>query len=260
MNSVSSGVNPQFTAIAAVIAAVISLIGVVLTIVFNVHISKRNNEIQRELAQKNIDANLKAKARIEWITEVRQRAANLISGLVRLKDASDLEHDTMWTKIVEETELLKLYFGSFGMSEIKKYDRNILFLEDSNKKKNIHIFLFIDDMLKSYSKKGKSSYRFTLSRKKNIENRLHAISDEMSKISEYTSTGLDEDEEVMIEQVPFKGHEGEYSNLNQKYFSILSSLDSINTKIEKYDRLTNDFEKIISIYLKIEWEAAKRGE
>jgi len=51
----------SFAALASFVAAVLAY-----------RSSSKNSKIQKEIAQQQIDANLKAKARIEWIQEVRQ--------------------------------------------------------------------------------------------------------------------------------------------------------------------------------------------
>ncbi|MGX7702460.1 hypothetical protein ACWPXT_07590, partial [Enterococcus faecium] len=47
--------------------------------------SSKNSKIQKEIAQQQIDANLKAKARIEWITEVRNLVSKYLSYLFDIK-------------------------------------------------------------------------------------------------------------------------------------------------------------------------------
>ncbi|PJK24557.1 hypothetical protein [Enterococcus mundtii] len=46
---------------------------------FEVQMLAREQEFQEKLTQKQIDANLKAKARIEWITQVRVQSADFIT-------------------------------------------------------------------------------------------------------------------------------------------------------------------------------------
>ncbi|WP_217265792.1 hypothetical protein [Enterococcus silesiacus] len=64
----------------------------------------RNNKIQKEINQQNIDANLKSKARLEWINNVRKETSELLSlsgrrqaytykleNLYKMGDYSDVE-------------------------------------------------------------------------------------------------------------------------------------------------------------------------
>ena len=41
--------------------------------------SSKNSKLQKEIAQQQIDANLKAKARIDWITKVRDETADFVT-------------------------------------------------------------------------------------------------------------------------------------------------------------------------------------
>ncbi|MDQ6112794.1 hypothetical protein [Enterococcus gallinarum] len=63
-------------------AAIVALIGSVISGIFSwlgyVN-AKKNAESQQKIEQKKIDADLKAKARIEWITQVRIEAADFIT-------------------------------------------------------------------------------------------------------------------------------------------------------------------------------------
>ena len=70
-----------------VITALIAFGGVLLSILgstvgtyfLNKKLNKANNEVQKEISNRNIDANLVAKARIEWIHETREISADIIS-------------------------------------------------------------------------------------------------------------------------------------------------------------------------------------
>jgi hypothetical protein len=68
-----------------VVAACIALFGVFVSItgsyITNERITKKSLDVQKELAKENINANLVAKARIEWIQNVRKDSSKLISAL-----------------------------------------------------------------------------------------------------------------------------------------------------------------------------------
>ncbi len=49
-----------------------TILGIIVNVCINRSQTKKNHELQKEITQKQIDANLKAKARIKWIQEVRQ--------------------------------------------------------------------------------------------------------------------------------------------------------------------------------------------
>ncbi|ANZ99831.1 hypothetical protein BFC22_06845 [Carnobacterium divergens] len=69
-----------------VIAAFIALVGVIISVIGTSIASYYNNKIlnektllvQKEISSKSIDANLKSKARIEWIQNVRELIAEMI--------------------------------------------------------------------------------------------------------------------------------------------------------------------------------------
>ncbi|EMF0508745.1 hypothetical protein H5O67_001937, partial [Enterococcus hirae] len=100
------------------------------------------------MKQKEIDANLKAKARIEWINGVRQKSSELISLLLSLQKDEVVFHE-QWLKVEEVSELLKLFFSSIKIKEleteiyveedkiiISESVQIILFNENNNEEKN----------------------------------------------------------------------------------------------------------------------------
>lgn len=119
-----------------VVAACIALFGVLLSIIgsyiTNERITKKSLDVQKELAKENINANLVAKARIEWIQSVRKDSSKLIAAFynftsqsysisvyMNLTESSIREQkvneninklDIYQLTISEYTEKLKLYF------------------------------------------------------------------------------------------------------------------------------------------------------
>ena len=81
------------------------------------------------MEQKKIDANLKAKARIEWINGVREKSSELISLLLSLQKEEIAFHE-QWLKVEETSELLKLFFSSKTIKDIEKISMSkmIIFL------------------------------------------------------------------------------------------------------------------------------------
>lgn len=70
--------------------AIIALIGVLISLYLthssNEKINESNNALQQKIKNDEIDANLKASARIEWIQEVRKKKAKLIALCYRLQN------------------------------------------------------------------------------------------------------------------------------------------------------------------------------
>lgn len=107
--------------IIAIIVAVVSLIGVIVsTILTNKttkKISRDNAILQEKWNQKNIDASLTASARIEWIQNVRNATAELLGyyfDILNTADSTKIEEALINSQ--QKTELLALYFGpeNFG--------------------------------------------------------------------------------------------------------------------------------------------------
>ena len=62
-----------------------TIIGIIVNVCINVYQNRKNQSLQEKLKQKEIDANLKAKARIEWIAEVRNLVSKYLSYLFDIK-------------------------------------------------------------------------------------------------------------------------------------------------------------------------------
>lgn len=70
-----------------------TIIGIIVNVWINVSQNKKNQSFQEKMKQKEIDANLKAKARIEWITEVRYLVSKYLSYLFDIKILVSRMHD-----------------------------------------------------------------------------------------------------------------------------------------------------------------------
>ena len=103
--------------IIAIIVAVISLTGVIISTVWTNRttkkINKDNAELQEKWNQKNIDANLIAQARIEWIQNVRKTTSELLVhyfAMLNLANIKNINQELINSQ--EKNELLILYFGN----------------------------------------------------------------------------------------------------------------------------------------------------
>lgn len=253
----------------------IPFVGTILGIGANVYISFRQSkkqnefqkklnhqqqEFQKEMTQKQIDANLKAKARIEWITEVRKMSANLISSLVDIKNMNT-DYEEKLAEIGKEAELLKLYFGSYKTAEIKTYDLKILMNGESNDEKNPHMFLYIDNLLQLYGTKGRENINRTKQIYSTLKKESKVIRTRLDEISKYDAIGIDNDGDPIIDRVPLnETNKSELIYLRHQYTGALNEETNYRKKIEEYYNRTEEFEKIISLYLKIEWDKAKAGK
>lgn len=82
-------------------AVIVSLVNIIVTIVWN---------------KKKINADLKAKARIEWIQSVKEITANSIASIM---DLIESEGSPSWKKAYTQLNLLILQFGPNNAENIK---------------------------------------------------------------------------------------------------------------------------------------------
>ncbi|MHC5248273.1 hypothetical protein [Enterococcus sp. LJL90] len=271
------------------ITAILSLSGVIfsvgLTYLLNWRMSSRNERFQKELSLEHsseqkrleherkefeermqklqIDADLKASARIDWIQEVRKLTSKFVTNL-----NGHIESDNgSWPKIENDKNLFTLYFGPDSGPAIDNLNTDIFVDKDqivvtqeakrimlnsfTNSKKNNYIVKYIDVLFQFY--------------KNPIRNA------KMKKIKEleYNRELLYRHGDFEYEEV-FDEEEGQYITvvsdviLNDK---LQETEDRLNRKIEHLGLIANNyvndldfFNEIMRIYFKVEWNRAKKGE
>ncbi len=229
---------------------------------------EQQQEFEKKWNQKKIDADLKARARIEWIQRVREATAEFVTaGYDWFKGIRLIENSSI---IVQKGELLKLYFGKDVDDEEKsnkgelcsgndkKDEKNSDFLMDkkSNKGKNDAIVEKIQGMIdfftinKNYQKNNqddrekydecvKNLIRFICDHNENYD----SINDVYERL-EYDSVQLSD--EVLASE--------EYKDYQKISAKIQERENGFN--MGKLD----EFVDIIRLYLKIEWDRAKNNE
>lgn len=249
-NSISTG------DIIAIVVSIISLIGVILsTILTNKttkRINKSNNAMQEKWNQKNIDANLIASARIEWIQKVRNLSAELLSLYFSMLNSKETDKIQLaFNHSIEKTELLILYFGHED-NEIKNEDMSILLNKENNKGKNELIVSFVILLSQKFNKHNTFIQEGGLSKLQEAINKAQKEmydNVEMVKIGEYYH---EEAEEMM--------------DMEEPHFQTSDVLSVNRLETKKADKaneialLQNDLillRNIIRTYLKIEWNKAK---
>lgn len=122
------------------------------------YLGYKNKKFEEKWKQKQIDADLVAKSRIQWIQEARKHTADLISLYYKiLNEDNQNEIYKLISLAREKNELLILYFGpEKGENQyIKENDKDILMNEFNNKGKNVYIINFLErlfyDFLKYYA-------------------------------------------------------------------------------------------------------------
>jgi len=235
-----------WSAISATVSAISATL-VFVGVIMNIY-------TQRKIAKQQIDANLKAKARIEWISDVRGLAARFISNFYEIKK-NDTDFEEKFIEIFKDAELLKLYFGAYIDNKPANIDYDFLFNMKDNQNKNIQIFNFIDAMLGDLNEKSITQYKYNLKKYNDYKLKFKKYEDEMRKCCTFEI-----DEFGMYEEVPTEEKEAYHNHLFGELQDLKKESSLYYQNLRQYDQRITDFEKIISIYLKIEWEIAKDGK
>lgn len=243
----------------AIGVALLSFIGVLINAFSTNRMSKKinqnNNTLQEKLNQKNIDANLRAKARIEWIQNVRKTSAELISLYYELLNITD--KDRLLETFIssqEKTELLILFFGPEKQHKELTPEASIESVE-SNEGKNDLVVEFLSKLNKDFY----LYYKKALKDEKSELERIHK-----RRLSIMFEKPID-----YVELEPLYDDDGnECRNLEPIFDPALEEeVNKIEELIEKNAMFTNNLQErliqlrdIIRVYLKIEWNKAKKGE
>lgn len=217
----------------------------------------RNNKIQKEINQQNIDANLKSKARIEWINNVRKETSELLSlsgrrqgymskleNMYKMDNYSDLEKNEIEklnrntfevsNSITTQLYKLKLMFGpengeiledKYGLIIRNQWKELELFTIGTNSYQNESIMKDLIDMLRvKETNKGKNEIIVGL-----INIIILSVSYEPNLFEAEVKKARKEKRTVSL-------------HMHQNYL------------------LVKDLGNILRLYLKIEWDLAKKGE
>lgn len=225
-------------------------------------------EFEEKWNQKKIDADLKARARIEWIQRVREATAEFVTaGYDWFKGIRLIENSSI---IVQKGELLKLYFGKDMDDEEKSNKGELCSGNDKKDEKNS------DFLMDKKSNKGKNDA---------IVEKIQGMIDFFTINKNYQKNNQDDREkydECVKNLIRFiYDHNENYDSINDVYERLeydsvhLSDevLDSkeykdyqeISAKIQERENGFNmgkldEFVDIIRLYLKIEWDRAKNNE
>ncbi|HGF7579847.1 hypothetical protein ACJK20_04880 [Enterococcus faecium] len=232
---------------------------------FEVQMLVRQQEFQEKLTQKQIDANLKAKARIEWINGVRQKSSEFISLLLSLQK-DEVVFQEQWLKVEEVSELLKLFFNTSEKKQIEAeiYVKNnkiilgnegkrVLYNENDNKNKHIYIRRYIKCLIELYQS---GSYQHILKSRKDV---FKVFKNSSLKEADYIfNKGIDSEEKAKqkLDESDLADYLSNKINLesNEQLYVDLTK------RLINYHEAIDNFSEIIGIYLKIEWDKAKEGE
>lgn len=242
-----------------------TIIGIIVNVWINVSQNKKNQSFQEKMKQKEIDANLKAKARIEWINGVRQKSSEFISLLLSLQK-DEVVFQEQWLKVEEVSELLKLFFNTSEKKQIETeiYVKNnkiilenegkrVLYNENDNKNKHIYIRRYIKCLIELYQS---GSYQHILKSRKDV---FKVFKNSSLKEADYIfNKGIDSEEKAKqkLDESDLDDYLSNKINLesNEQLYVDLTK------RLINYHEAIDNFSEIIGIYLKIEWDKAKEGK
>ena len=247
--------------IIAIIVAVISLTGVIISTVWTNRttkkINKDNAELQEKWNQKNIDANLIAQARIEWIQNVRKTTSELLVhyfAMLNLANIKNINQELINSQ--EKNELLILYFGNDTTNIIEEdLNRESLLNEESNKGKNHLLVELLLDLAKRFS-------QYSIDVKNDRTSKLKNAVDEARK-EMYKNATMQKIGEEWIEDIDdfIPVEEPEYQEDDVQ--NLVRTESALKKERKKIEALQDDLillRDAIRTYLKIEWEIAKQGK
>lgn len=246
--------------IIAIIVAIISLLGVIVSTLLTNRttkkISESNEKLQEKWNQKNIDASLTASARIEWIQNVRNTTADLMRYYYDILNATDSEEiEKALIDSQQKTELLALYFGpETCLSNPSTKDKNILLNTTDNTGKNDVLVSFITDLAKKIGEYASDAKDGKIERlKKAVEDARRTAYENATM--EFLGYNYTEDGEKIPQCEPqFQKDDADYLHRTE---------DELQNATDKIRELRSDLiflRNSMRVYLKIEWNKAKNGQ
>lgn len=241
------------TLIAAVAAVLVSAISIYVTYRYSEKGRKSNEKIASQMqseenkrAAAEINANLTANARIEWIQNVRRATADLLAACYRYIESESPAQSMNWQAVQEKKALFVLYFGPDDDDSNEK-KANGLFDETTNKGKNNNIVSFVNKLytnMKSYH----SNHSYIESTKKEISkcNDCEVYDEETNTI--YMNYRCIKDEYF----TPFD--EDDCKAEKEKKKNTLDEYVSFEKGVQDDIQILSE---IMRIYGKIEWNRAK---
>ncbi|MBQ9894217.1 MAG: hypothetical protein IJM38_02385 [Ruminococcus sp.] len=223
---------------------------------------QQQKDFEEKWNQKKIDADLKARARIEWIQRVREATSSFYSSCNDLLKATSLvkENDEIDTNYIKELVLnarqmgaiLILYFGpEANIDKERELDAT-----DSNKGKNNKMVALIESILNS-NENMKKNHDETNNKLKYYERKMDDLLPKIPYIDIEIPNPDEDMPSYYMEEDTASEEYIEYTNIEKRYNSILNSFS------EKYNNQNDRLRKLIDairLYLKIEWDRAKNNE
>lgn len=242
-----------FTLVFAFFAVVISGYSIYQTYKSDIKNRESNENIARQMqveenkrAEASIDANLTANARINWIQNVRQATAELITACYKYIGSKSSELQKDWEVVLEKKALFVLYFGpdDNGLHEMD------LFNKKTNEGKNDHLVTFVDKLCSNLEQ-----YHINHSN----------IVVYQGKINNCSACNI-YNEETGECTIKYSCEKDEYGTLFDNNDCIerknLLKKSLVEYKVFEQDVLSSlqTLSEIMRIYVKNEWKRAKKGK
>lgn len=222
--------------IIAIIAALLSFGGLVFTTIYTI---KQNFKLQN------------SNARVEWIQKVRNVTAEIISAYsAALNEDDPDELQKMIIEVREKIERLILFFGHEATS---KKEIDILDTK-TNEGKNSLIVEFLINIADDFIEYNKNVKSGILTQ---AEARLGNLSSKLQSNIE----GISHQGDVEVDGRYYTDTEYEFNEkFDKKYSNAQEEVSEIKEFNERLDSNLVKLRNIIRIYLKIEWNKAKKGK
>lgn len=220
----------------AIFAAILSFCGLIFTTTYTI---RQNSKLQN------------SNARVEWIQKVRDVTAEIISTYSSALNEDDPNKvQKIIVDVREKVERLILFFGHETIinKEMDIMDKN------TNEGKNDLIIVFLINLSNDFSIYNENVKRGVLSQ---AEARLDRVSLKLQD----GIVGITYQEEVVVDGENYTNTEYEFKE------EIVNEYDSVKINVDEIKKFNRDLDiklvklrDIIRIYLKIEWNKAKRGK
>lgn len=221
----------------------------------NISLAVKNNREQAKWNKRKIDADLKAKARIDWIQSVREHTAELFA--IYYAILKETNKDNLLNKMQEakkHSDILILFFGDLNSVD-NKYDKTVLNNRNGNGGKNemmVKCISLLFERINQYYNDVQSNKLGSLEESyKLARNMMHDYP--IDEVFHGCSVDEDGEEYPIIEPI----WDPELVN-NVK--EAETQLNDYRKSIMEIHGLINELRDYMRLYLKIEWDIAKTGK
>lgn len=225
------------TEIISIVIAILSFLGMIGTTIFTIwqNFKLRNTS-----------------ARIEWIQKVRDTTAEIISTYSSALNEDDIDKvQKAIIEVREKVERLILFFGHESIANNKTDD---ILDKETNNGKNDLIVRFLIELSNDFVTYYKNvSSKVLLQAERRLDSVSRRLQDNITGIESYEEIKIEEKSHTNIEYKYNPEDEKEYEEAQTKVAEMRRFNEELNKKLEK-------LRDIMRIYLKIEWNKAKKGK